>query len=104
MFNTGRTRPLEDCMVDVVEFDYALTKASHYVRMSQLFLRQPHTRGESGGHTLEPHFQKVGRTLRYILRDLDIWLEQCRVRRGQYPVPSECTVIYRRSPEYSEER
>ena len=67
-------------MVDTVDFNYSLTEAeaARYVRMSQSFLRQARMGGNAEDRTPGPKFLKIGRSVRYLRPDLDIWLEQSR--------------------------
>ena len=67
-------------MVEGIEFRYALTEAeaSKYIRMSRSFLRQARMDGNRTGRTPGPQFLKIGRTVRYLRRDLDSWLETFR--------------------------
>jgi hypothetical protein len=67
-------------MVDTVDFNYSITEAeaSSYVRMSQSFLRQARMAGNAADRTRGPKFLKIGRSVQYLRRELDIWLEQSR--------------------------
>ena len=57
----------------------ALTErdASQYTGMSRPFLRQARMRGRG------PAYLRVGRSIRYLIRDLDDWMAEHRVVPGQ---------------------
>jgi hypothetical protein len=54
-------------------------EAAIYIGMSTSFLSKDRIEGivPQG-----PPWIKVGRAIRYSVKDLDIWLEKCRVRRN----------------------
>lgn len=54
------------------------SEASAYVGMSRSFLRQARMDGDRNGRTPGPPFLKIGRSVRYLIEDLDQWLEQFR--------------------------
>ena len=58
----------------------ALTEveASQYIGMSRSFLRQSRMEGNRVGRTPAPPFIKIGRSIRYLKDDLDMWLESFR--------------------------
>jgi predicted DNA-binding transcriptional regulator AlpA len=59
--------------------------AANYVGMSRSFLRQARMDGCRQGRTPGPVFLKIGRSVRYLVSDLDQWLEQFRgVERNEY--------------------
>jgi len=53
-------------------------EAAHYLSMSRSFLRQGRMNGDREGRTPTPPYYKIGRSVRYKISDLDIWLEQFR--------------------------
>lgn len=55
----------------------ALTEieASEYIGMSRSFLRQSRMDGNRESRTPAPPFIKIGRSVRYLLEDLDSWLD-----------------------------
>jgi predicted DNA-binding transcriptional regulator AlpA len=54
------------------------SEAAHYVGMSQSYLRQSRMYGDRENRTPGPRFLKIGRSVRYLVDDLDAWLEQFR--------------------------
>ena len=54
------------------------SEAARYVRMSQSYLRQSRMDGDRENRTPGPRFLKIGRSVRYLVDDLDAWLEQFR--------------------------
>ncbi len=55
--------------------------AAVYIGMSRSFLRQDRMNGRLPNRTLGPRFIKIGRTIRYLRDDLDLWLTQHTVDR-----------------------
>ncbi len=54
-------------------------QAAEYIGMSRSYLRQDRMNGERSNRTPGPRFIKVGsRAIRYLLEDLDAWLDQWR--------------------------
>ena len=54
-------------------------EASNYIGMSRSFLRQGRMNGNREGRTPAPPYLKIGpRSVRYLIEDLDHWLEQFR--------------------------
>lgn len=53
-------------------------ETSKYTGMSQSFLRQSRMDGDRVGRTPGPRYLKIGRSVRYLIEDLDAWLEQFR--------------------------
>ena len=53
-------------------------EAAHYIGMSESFLRQSRMDGMRENHTPGPPFVKIGRAVRYLVADLDAWLEKFR--------------------------
>ena len=51
-------------------------EASLYIGMSRSFLRQSRMEGNRSKRTPAPHFIKIGRSVRYMIEDLDQWLDQ----------------------------
>lgn len=59
------------------------TEAARYIGMSIGYLRQDRLNGPRRSRTPGPPFVRVGRAIRYLLDDLDTWLQENRVdRRG----------------------
>jgi len=54
----------------------ALTEieTAEYIGMSRSFLRQSRMEGNRENRTPAPRFIKIGRSVRYLIEDLDIWL------------------------------
>ncbi|MGR5475217.1 helix-turn-helix domain-containing protein [Vibrio astriarenae] len=54
----------------------ALTEqeTANYIGMSRSFLRQARMEGPRKNRTIAPPFIKIGRAVRYIKEDLDLWL------------------------------
>jgi predicted DNA-binding transcriptional regulator AlpA len=52
------------------------TEAAEYIGMSRAYLRAARTR-ERG--TPGPPYLRVGRAIRYLVADLDVWLERHRI-------------------------
>ena len=59
-------------------------EASIYINMSRSFLRQDRMNGFRKNRTKGPHFIRNGRTIRYLIADLDNWLLESRVERSDY--------------------
>ena len=53
-------------------------ETSKYIRMSCSFLRKARMNGMRKGHTPGPPFIRIGRAIRFDVRDLDAWLEEHR--------------------------
>lgn len=53
-------------------------EAAQYISMSPSFLRQSRMDGIREHRTPGPPFVKVGRAIRYLVEDLDAWLERYR--------------------------
>ncbi len=55
----------------------ALTEieTAQYIGMSRSFLRQSRMEGNRGNRTKAPKFIKIGRSVRYLIEDLDNWLD-----------------------------
>ena len=62
------------------ELKRALTEreAAVYTGMSTSFLRQARSNGDRLNRTPAPRHIKIGRSVRYLLEDLDSWLDQFR--------------------------
>ena len=58
----------------------ALTEkeAATYISMSRSFLRQARSNGDRLNRTPAPRHIKIGRSVRYLIEDLDSWLDQFR--------------------------
>ena len=54
-------------------------EAAHYIGMSQRFLRKG--RYQPGQGTPVPPHVQVGRTIRFDVNDLDVWIERFKVNR-----------------------
>lgn len=56
----------------------ALTEleAAKYIAMSRSFLAQARMDGHRTNRTPAPPFIKIGRSVRYLIEDLDTWLNQ----------------------------
>lgn len=52
--------------------------AARYVGFSREFLRQSRMDGRRAGRTPGPPFVKIGRAVRYVRADLDMWLTEHR--------------------------
>lgn len=52
--------------------------AAKYIGMSVSFLRQSRMEGRRGNRSAGPPFIKIGKAVRYDVRDLDHWLTQKR--------------------------
>jgi hypothetical protein len=57
----------------------AEAEAATYIRMRRSFLRQSRMDGVRTRHTPGLKFLKIGRSVRYLISDLDQWLEQFRL-------------------------
>jgi predicted DNA-binding transcriptional regulator AlpA len=53
-------------------------EAALYIGMSESFLRQSRMDGIRENRTPGPPFVKIGRAVRYLIEDLDAWLEKYR--------------------------
>ena len=53
-------------------------ETSVYIKMSRSYLRQARCAGQVGHRTRGPAFIKIGRSVRYLVEDLDAWLEEHR--------------------------
>jgi hypothetical protein len=56
------------------------SEAANYICMSCSFLSQDRMNGALKNRTPEPGYIKIGRSVRYLKDDLDLWLEQHRKR------------------------
>ena len=54
-------------------------EAARYIGMSVHFLRKSRMEGRRKNRTPGPPFIKIGKSIRYSLRDLDAWLLEHRV-------------------------
>jgi len=50
-------------------------ETSQYIGMSRSYLRKSRMDGELTNRTPAPRFIKIGRSVRYLKEDLDIWLD-----------------------------
>lgn len=55
---------------------------ARYIGMSEQFLRQDRMNGPRRNHSVGPPFIKMGRSVRYLIDDLDSWLQENRVSRS----------------------
>lgn len=55
------------------------SEAAQYINMSIPFLRQSRMEGVRKNRTPGPNFLKIGRSIRYLISDLDQWLQEHRV-------------------------
>lgn len=64
-------------MVNMNVVKRALTEqeTAEYIGMSRSFLRQSRMEGNRENRTPAPKFIKIGRAVRYLKEDLDIWLD-----------------------------
>ncbi len=53
-------------------------EAAFYIGMSESFLRQSRIYGDLPGRTPGPPYIKVGRSVRYLIADLESWLAEQR--------------------------
>lgn len=53
-------------------------EAAFYIGMSESFLRQSRIYGDLPGRTPGPPYLKVGRSVRYLVADLEMWLAEHR--------------------------
>ncbi|HAU0791357.1 TPA: helix-turn-helix domain-containing protein [Legionella pneumophila] len=53
-------------------------EAANYICMSRSFLSQDRVNGTLKNRTPGPKFIKIGRSIRYLKEDLDIWLDEQR--------------------------
>ena len=53
--------------------------AAKYIGMSRSYLRQARMDGNREGRIPGPRFIRIGRSIRYLIDDLDAWLEWFRV-------------------------
>ena len=53
-------------------------EAAFYIGMSESFLRQSRIYGDLPGRTPGPPYIKVGRSVRYLIIDLESWLDEHR--------------------------
>ncbi|SHO58056.1 helix-turn-helix transcriptional regulator [Vibrio quintilis] len=54
---------------------YTEQETSAYIGMSRSFLRQSRMEGLRTNRTDAPPFIKIGRSVRYLKEDLDLWLD-----------------------------
>ncbi|MCY9869683.1 helix-turn-helix transcriptional regulator [Vibrio barjaei] len=54
---------------------YTEQETSAYIGMSRSFLRQARMEGQRKNRTSAPPFIKIGRAVRYLKEDLDLWLD-----------------------------
>jgi predicted DNA-binding transcriptional regulator AlpA len=55
---------------------YTEQQASSYIGMSRSYLRQARMDGQREKRKSAPRFIKIGRSVRYLIEDLDGWLDQ----------------------------
>lgn len=56
-------------------------ETSKYIGMSISFLRQSRMNGDRDRRTSGPRYIKIGRAVRYLIEDLDAWLDEHRVNK-----------------------
>lgn len=80
MFKDNRNRIVKT-MID----KRALTdeETARYIGMSESFLRQSRMNGDRLNRTPGPRYIKIGRAVRYLIEDLDDWLEEHRVESNE---------------------
>lgn len=54
---------------------YTEQETAAYIGMSRSFLRQARMEGQRKNRTVAPPFIKIGRAVRYLKEDLDLWLD-----------------------------
>lgn len=52
--------------------------AARYLSMSQIWLRKSRCEGARSGHATAPPWIKIGRSVRYDIRDLEDWIDRHR--------------------------
>jgi predicted DNA-binding transcriptional regulator AlpA len=57
---------------------YKESEAASYICMSRSFLAQDRAYGTLANRTPGPKYIKIGRSIRYLKEDLDVWLDQHR--------------------------
>ncbi|STX39270.1 DNA-binding protein [Legionella feeleii] len=55
-------------------------EAAGYICMSRSFLSQDRAYGTLANRTPGPKYIRIGRAIRYLKDDLDLWLEQHRIK------------------------
>ena len=60
--------------MDVVKRALTEQETAEYIGMSRSFLRQSRMEGNRENRTPAPPFIKIGRAVRYLREDLDVWL------------------------------
>ena len=58
---------------------YKEAEAAGYICMSRSFLSQDRAYGTLANRTPGPKYIRIGRSIRYLKDDLDLWLEQLRI-------------------------
>lgn len=51
-------------------------ETAEYIGMSRSYLRQARMEGRRQNYTPAPPFIKIGRAVRYLKEDLDLWLDE----------------------------
>lgn len=51
-------------------------EAAYYVGMSVAFLRKDRIEGKIGNRAAGPRFLKIGKSVRYLKEELDVWIEK----------------------------
>mgnify|MGYP002145412790 CR=1 FL=1 len=59
------------------------SEAAKYISMSRSFLSQDRMNGHRENRTPGPPFIKIGRAIRYHIKDLDMWLNEHRIQRSR---------------------
>lgn len=82
---------MKDTMT-VVKRALTEVETAEYIGMSRSFLRQSRMEGNRENRTPAPPFIKIGRSVRYLIEDLDNWLDSFyRLEYiGQSPLGEKC--------------
>lgn len=59
-------------------------ETAQYISMSVSFLRQSRMNGDRHHRTPGPRYIKIGRAVRYLIEDLDAWLDEHHVESKEY--------------------
>jgi predicted DNA-binding transcriptional regulator AlpA len=65
----------------MIKLIFTEKETAEYIGMSRSFLRQDRMNGARENRTPGPKFLKIGRSVRYMKEDLDVWLLQHRIER-----------------------
>jgi predicted DNA-binding transcriptional regulator AlpA len=67
-------------MMNAVKRVLTEIETAQYIGMSRSFLRQSRMEGNRENRTSAPQFIKIGRAVRYLIEDLDNWLDSFNKR------------------------